>query len=707
MLKCLLQSLVAIALLCGAALADEGMWLYNAFPSAKVKAKYGFEPTRAWLDHLRLSSVRFNNGGSGSFVSPDGLTFTNHHVASTCLAQLSSEKRDFMKTGFYAKTRKQEAKCPDLELNVLQQIEDVTPQIQAAGTAGMSTADRGQAQRAKMAEIESSCNKKTGLRCDVVTLYSGGMYHLYKYKKYTDVRLVFAPEFEAAFFGGDADNFEYPRYNLDIAFFRVYEKNAPVRLRNSLKWSRGGVKENDLVFVSGHPGSTDRLRTMAQLAFMRELEYPFLLQTLQRWNTALKGYGSKDAESARQSQEDIFSLENSIKAYTGEFSGLKDQSLMARKAAEEQKLKDFVANDPNMKDVGDPWAAIANATKIHTDIYYPYLYLEKRFGFRGTLNSYARHFVRLAEERKKPSEQRLREYRESALPSLEQTVLSTAPIYKGLETAWFETSLADAAQRLGDNPAMLAVLKGRKPEDVAREAIAGTKLDDVDYRRELWSNPEAARSSQDPLLVIMRVIDQAAREVRKKYDDQVEAVERTEGAKIARARFAQSGTEAYPDATFTLRLSYGAVKGYVEGSEGPTPPGTNLPYFTTIAGAFEHAANHDSKPPYNLPASWMKAKSKLKGDTPLNVVQTADIIGGNSGSPVVNTAGEVVGIIFDGNIYSNAWNFAFEDKFGRAIQVDSRGIMEILQTVYGATGLANELMGTQAANPAAKHGAKK
>lgn len=702
MLKRAVVSLIVLALFSGAAVADEGMWLYNAFPSTQVKAKYGFEPTKAWLDHLRLSSVRFNNGGSGSFVSPDGLTFTNHHVASTCLAQLSSEKRDYMKTGFYAKTRKQEAKCPDLELNVLQEIEDVTQQVQGAGTPEMSTAQKGQAERAKMSEIESACNRKTGMRCDVVTLYSGGMYHLYKYKKYTDVRLVFAPEFEAAFFGGDPDNFEYPRYDLDITFFRVYENNAPVHLKNSLKWSRAGVKESDLIFVSGHPGSTDRLRTTAQLAFMKAVEYPFLLRTLELWNTAMKTYSGKSPEAERQAQEDIFGLENSIKAYKGEFSGLNDQALMARKVADERQLRAFVANNPKMKDVGDPWGAIADATKVHDEIYYPFLYLERRFGFRGMLNGYARNLLRLAEERKKPNEKRLREYRDSALPSLEQTVLSTAPIYKGLETAWFETSLADAAQKLKDNPAIQAVLRGRKPEDVAREAIANTRLDDVEYRKQLWNDPAAVESSQDPLIVIMRAVDQPARELRKKYDDQVDAVERTEGAKIARARFAQSGTEAYPDATFTLRLSYGAVKGYVEGNEGPTPPGTKLPYFTTMAGAFEHAARHGSKPPYNLPDSWLRAKSKLKGDTPLNVVETADIIGGNSGSPVVNTAGEVVGIIFDGNIYSNAWNFAYEDTFGRSIQVDGRGIIEALRTIYGAEALVDELTGVAPQKPAAK-----
>lgn len=679
-------------------MADEGMWLFNAFPGSKVKADYGFEPSQAWLDHIRLSSVRFNSGGSGSFVSPDGLTFTNHHVGAECLAQISTATRDYMKTGFYAKTRKDEVRCPDLELNVLEGIEDVTAQVQSAGTPAMNTAEKGQAERARMSELESACGKTTGLRCDVVTLYSGGMYHLYKYKKYTDVRLVFAPEFEAAFFGGDPDNFEYPRYDLDITFFRVYENGQPAHLKDYLKWANTGVKEGDLIFVSGNPGRTDRMRTMAQLQFMKELQYPFTMETLELWHRALDQFAAKSPENARQAQEDIFGLENSIKAYKGEYSGLTDSALMAKKTAAEQSLKEFIANHAQLKqETGDPWAALANAVNVQRRIFIPHVYLERQFGFHGTLPEYARILLRLAEERKKPSEQRLREYRESALPSLEQTVLSTAPIYKGLETVWLETSLSDAARRLGDDPAIKAVLKGRNPVEVARDAIAGTKLADLEYRKQLWSNAAAVESSQDPLIVMMRAIDPEARDLRKQFDDEVDAVNRAEGAKIARARFAQLGTEAYPDATFTLRLSYGAVRGYTEGDEGPTPPGTKLPYFTTIAGAYDHATKHGNKPPYKLPESWMKAKPRVNGSTPLNVVETADIIGGNSGSPVVNTAGKVVGIIFDGNIYSNAWNFAYDDKYGRSLQVDSRGIIESLKNIYGANRLIHELLGTPTA----------
>jgi hypothetical protein len=695
---------VLVAMLAPFALADEGMWLFEAFPSQKVKAKYGFEPSKAWLDHVRLSSVRFNNGGSGSFVSPDGLAFTNHHIGADCLAQLSTAKQDYMKTGFYASTRAQEAKCPDLELNVLEDIQDVTARVQGAAKPGMDTAEQARAQRAEMSNIENECHKSTGLRCDVITLYSGGRYHLYKYKKYTDVRLVFAPEFEIAFFGGDPDNFEYPRYDLDITFFRIYENNQPVHLKNYFKWSAAGVKDGQLIFVSGNPGSTDRLRTMAELDFMQKIEYPFMLRELKLWNSAINKWGAEAPENARQAQEDIFGLENSIKAYTGEFQGLNDKELMDKKAAEEQSLRQFVASHENVKaEVGDPWAALAQAAKTNAEIMTPFMYFERRMGFRGTLNHYARDLVRLAAERQKPNDQRLREYRESALPSLEQTLFSTAPIYKGLETVWFTTSLTDLAQQKPDDPVLKQILNGRSPQEVAKEAIANSKLNDVAYRKQLYEGGEKAiAASTDPLIVIMRVIDPESRRLRKEYDDQVDAVSRTEGAKVAKARFEQGGTNVYPDATFTLRLSYGDVRGYIEGNEGPTPPGTRLPYFTTIGGAYEHAAKHGSKPPYQLPASWLRAKPKLNLNTPLNVVETADIIGGNSGSPVVNTAGEVVGIIFDGNIYSNAWNFMYSDKFARSLHVDSRGIIESLRKIYGADGLANELLGTAAVPAKAK-----
>jgi hypothetical protein len=682
LLLCLLGSLLSNFY----AFGDEGMWLYNAFPKDKVKAKYGFEPSQQWLDHVRLSSVRFNNGGSGSFVSPDGLTFTNHHVGATCVQQLSTGGKDYMKAGFYAKTRAEEAKCPDLELNVLVGIEDVSAKVKESMKPGMSAADAGQAQRAAMSTIEQDCAKSTGMRCDVVTFYSGEVYNLYKYKKYTDVRLVFAPEFDAAFFGGDPDNFTYPRYDLDITFFRIYENDRPVHLDNYLRWSQTGAKDGDLVFVSGHPGSTARLRTTSQLEYLRDVDYASRIESYKRRIALLQKFGAESEENARIAKEDLFGLQNALKAFTGYLGGLENKDEMAKKASQEEQMRaTFKKQNSN---AGDPWDEIAHAMKVQKDMYLPLTYVERLRGFNSELARFARDLVRVSAEKTKPNGERLREYRDSSLPSLEQELFSTAPIYKSLETVTLADSLAQMQQALGaDSDAVKKTLNGKTADEVAKDAIANTKLDDVAVRKQLYQGGTAAiQASTDPLIVLMRTIDPDARALRKQYDDQVDSVERRDGATIAKIRFAQSGFNAYPDATFTLRLSYGAVKGYSENAK-------HIPYFTDFAGGFQHAAEHDNKDPYHLPDSWMNAKSKLNLKTPLNFVTTADIIGGNSGSPTINKNGQVVGIVFDGNIESLVWNFFYTDDVARAVHVDSRGIQEALRKIYVANALADELAG--------------
>jgi hypothetical protein len=670
------------------AIGDEGMWLYNSFPKNKVKTKYGFEPTQQWLDHVRLSSVRFNNGASGSFVSADGLTLTNHHVGAECIQQLSTGGRDYMKTGFYAHSLADEAKCPDLELNQLLTIEDVTAQVNAAVKPEMSVADAGQARRGAMSGIEKSCASSTGLRCDVVTLYAGGVYNLYQYKKYTDVRLVFAPEFDTAFFGGDPDNFNYPRYDLDVAFFRVYESGKPAHLDNYLHWSRAGVKEGDLIFVSGHPGSTDRLKTVSELEFLRDVRYPSLLALFTRRIALLQNFGAISAENARIAQEQIFGYQNGYKAITGSERGLKDEDLMAAKALDEKKLRATVASNPKLNvEVGDPWSAIAQAMIVEKQIYLPLVYLERQYGFNSQLVGIARTLVRVTQEKTKPNGERLREYADSGLPSLEQELFSTAPIYKSLETVTLADSMAQMREALGEqNPIVQKALGGNSATEVAENLIEGTKLDDVAVRKQLYAGGVAAiEASSDPLIVLVRSIDPGARAVRKRYDDEVEAVERQENAKIANARFAQGGFNEPPDATFTLRLAYGVVRGYTENARP-------IPYFTTFAGVYQHAAEHGNEPPYRLPEGWMTSKSKLNLDTPVDFVATADTIGGNSGSPLVNQAGEIVGVNFDRNMQALPRNFFFEDKVGRNISVDVRGIQEALRHMYDATALADELI---------------
>ena len=687
---------LASALLCSSvAVADEGMWLYNEPPKDKIKAKYGFDLTQPWLDHIRLSSVRFNNGGSGSFVSPDGLTFTNHHVGAACVQQLSTEGHDYIKTGFYAKTQADEAKCPNLELNQLVGIDDVTGKVNAAVKPGMSAAETGTAQRAAMSQIEKDCATSTGLRCDVVIFYSGQVYNLYKYKKYTDVRLVFAPEFEIAFFGGDPDNFTYPRYDLDITFFRVYENGKPAHPDNYLKWSTTGVADGDLIFVSGHPGNTGRLLTMAQLEFLRDVQYPSVLNILKRRIALLEDFSKQSAENARVAKEDLFGLQNSLKGVNGYQSGLLDKTIMDQKNADEAKLRASFKSDPKNAGAADPWDEIAQAIKVQQSIYMNLTYVERLRGF-PRLATNARTLVRAATEKTLPNQDRLREFRDSALPSLEQQLFSTEPIYKNLEIADLTQSLTEMEEALlKDNPDVQKVLQGKTPSDAARDLINNTKLDDVSVRKQLYDGGKAAvDASTDPLIVVMRTIDADARAVRKEFEDKVDSVVRRDGGAVAKARFAQSGFTQPPDATFTLRLSYGVVKGYEEN-------GKPIPFSTNLGGAYERAAEHGSQPPYSLPESWIKSKSTLDLKTPFNFVSTADIIGGNSGSPTVNKKGEVVGIIFDGNIQSLPWNFAYSDVQGRAVSVDSRAIQEALRKIYGATALADELMSKKAAGAAA------
>ncbi len=680
------------------------MWLYNNPPLKQLAEKYRFEPTQQWLEHLQKASVRFNSGGSGSFVSPNGLVITNHHVGADTLQKLSSAEHNYLHDGFYAKSAADEPRALDLELNVLQSIEDVTERVNAAVQSGMDSAAALAARRAAVAEIEKESKEKTGLRSDVVTLYQGGSYQLYRYKIYTDVRLVFAPEQQAAFFGGDPDNFEYPRYDLDICLFRVYENGKPAQIESYLKFNPGGPQENDLVFVSGSPGHTDRELTVAELADLRDRLLPQYLATYYRREVALKAYSDRANENARRARDDLFGIQNSRKAMTGMLAGLLDPELFGKLESAEKQLRSEMeqraATEPQFRNAlaaYDKIKAARRAIEQNAPVYDYYeserrrlgLYRQPR-GFTGTLFKYARHLVRLAEERGKPNGERLPPYQDSSRPSLELDVLSSQPVYDDLETLLLSDSLTDLASRFGpDDPLVRKVLAGKSPRARAAELVSGTKLKDLGFRKKMWTSESAAlQAANDSMLALAALIDPPARAAAKVLDTNEEAKQQAYG-EIAKARFALRGTSAYPDATFTLRLSYGTVHGYEENGKPVAP-------FTDFAGLYARSAEHDNKEPFDLPQRWVERKDKLSLGTKFNFICDADIIGGNSGSPVVNQAGQFVGIIFDGNIQSLVLDYIYDNKQARAVSVDSAAILEALQKIYEARPLVEELVGKPA-----------
>jgi hypothetical protein len=671
---------------------DEGMWLFTNPPREYLKKQYDFDATPEWLEHVQKSSVRFNSGGSGSFVSPDGLVMTNHHVGADCLQKISSEKHNYLRDGFHARTRADEHKCTDLELNVLMSIEDVTERVKAAIKPDMSTDKAFAARRAVMAEIEKESLDKTGLRSDVITLYEGGQYHLYRFKKYTDVRLVFAPEKQIAFFGGDPDNFEYPRYDLDVCFFRVYENNKPAKIEHYLKWSKAGAKDGELVFVSGHPGHTTRQATLAELDYLRDIGYPFVLQRLNRLEVLLMAFSIRNDENARQANEFLFGVQNSRKARIGGLAALLDPQLMARKKEQEKKLRAKAKEDESLKDARDAWDRIAQAQKVRADNIRNFTLLEGArggaAGFNTELFDIARTLLRAAAEKPKPNSKRLREFRDSNLESLEFQLFSEAPIYDNYEKVKLTDSLTFLANELGaDYPLVKRVLAGKSPSERAYELISGTKLKDVKLRKKLYNGGQGAiDAANDPMIELARLVDPDARKVRKIIESEVEEVQRQAYAEIAKVKFALEGTSTYPDATFTLRLAFGQVKGYQE-------DGKHVPFETTFAGMYKHSAEHHNREPFDLPPRWVERKDRLNLKTPINFICTADIIGGNSGSPVINRQAEVVGLIFDGNIQSLALDFAYSDEQARALSVHSAGIVEALRKVYDAEELAAELTG--------------
>jgi len=683
-------SLLALTLAAPSLRAEEGMWTFDNPPTKQIQEKYGWAPDQAWLDHVRLSSLRFP-GGSGSFVSRDGLVLTNHHVGRGWIQRVSSKDADYVQNGFAAATREQEIKVPGLEVMTLMTMDNITERLAKALKEGLPEKEALKAREVEIEKIKGEMQQKSGLTCEHVSLYQGGEHWIYSYKKHTDVRLVFAPEQQIAFFGGDPDNFTFPRQDLDFSVFRVYENGQPYQPKDFLHWTQTGLKAGDLTFVTGHPGRTNRQDTYAQMLYSRDVAIPMRLASLERRKSALVEYAKFSPEASRQVGTQIFGVENSMKALTGYLSGLKDRSAMARIEAAEKELRAKVARDPKLAPAGESWGKIEQATKVARG-------MAKESLNVGTANStllgHALALVRIADEAALPSEKRLPEYSDANLKTQRTRLGVPSPYYPEQETFLFTKGLAEAARELGpEHRFVKAMLGGKTPGEVAKAAVAGSRLGDPEVRKTLLAGgKKALAESTDPMILLARKLDPIARELRKRQEDLVTSVLTEQASRIARARFAINGKNTYPDATFTLRISYGAVAGYPAN-------GTFIQPFTTFGGLFDRydgwggneARAHDGA--WTLPQRWVDRRGALDPSVPYNFAHKVDIIGGNSGSPVIDRKGELVGLIFDGNIESLPGNYFYDEKVNRGVAVDARAIIQALDKVYGATGLVAELTG--------------
>ncbi|MDO5553281.1 MAG: S46 family peptidase [Planctomycetia bacterium] len=677
------------------ATADEGMWLFNSPPKQQLKERYNYELTDDFLDLLQKSSVRFSNGGSGSFVSPQGLVMTNHHVALSLVEKLSTTERDLVKSGYYAARQEEELKCRDIELVMLDHIVNVTSQVNAAVTSEMTFEQAQNARRSVMSRLEKEAADASGLKCEVVTLFQGGQYHLYCYKAFKDVRLVFAPEVAVGFFGGDPDNFEYPRYNLDVSFFRVYENGEPYHPDRYLKWSERGAADGELVFVSGHPGRTNRFDTPEHLLFQRDVYYPYYMNKLRRNEILLADYSETGSEFARAVSSELFRLRNSRKNRTGILAGLQSPAVFEKISSDWQQFTSTAVEKKLLDaDAEGPETTIYNALVRWNEIFLIHELFENQAAFDSRLFKIARGIVRCVTESGKPNESRLREYRETELASTKEKILSPAVIDKRLELLRLTDSLnlylelTQGAEYDDDESGEegYGVLGGFSPGERAAQLLAGTQLDKLDVRtRHLNMSLEELEESDDLMIQFALGVDPVARDVRALYETEVAEPMRQAYAELAKTRMRLDPRRTYPDATFTLRLSYGKVAGYTSAS------GESIPAWTTISGAYQHARDHRLEPPYDLPERWFDNEEQVNGEVPLNLVTTNDIIGGNSGSPLVNGKGEIVGLIFDGNLESLSGNFVYTEQRARAVSVHSSGIIEIINRIYDARRVVEEI----------------
>ncbi|MBI2429675.1 MAG: S46 family peptidase [Ignavibacteriales bacterium] len=684
-MKQIMHIMAGFVLILSAVYADEGMWTFDNPPGKQLKEKYGFDVTEDWMTHVRLSSVRFNDGGSGSFISPNGLVMTNHHVGLGQIQKLSTQENDFVKNGFYAKTTSAELRCPDLELNVLVEMENVTEKILGTAKEGMTQKEALSARKSKIAELTKESRERTGLRSDIVPFYNGSEYWIYRYKKFTDVRLVMAPEEQIAFFGGDPDNFTFPRYDLDMTFFRVYENDKPYNPPHYLKWKTAGASDGELVFVSGHPGSTNRQQTVSQIEYARDYSYPNRLKNVERRLKVLRDYASRGEEQRRRAVTSIRGIENAQKAWTGEYNGLLDKNVMAKKIKEELNLREAVNANPELK-AKFAWAWDSVAAAIERS---KMMFKELTFrGVSGKLASNALTIARFAREIKKPNGERTAAFQDANIEATKYSLFSPAPIYPDLEEVQLADRFAEALDMLGSNdPWVKAVLDGKTPQEAAAFYINNTKLGDPAFRKALIeAGEEEITASQDPLIAMARRIVGIGDEMTAWQEKNISGITASASEAAGKARFAVYGKDLPPDATFTLRLSYGTVKVFPMN-------GTVAPSMTTMYGLYDRAYSFQNQPEFELPQRFKDGVNKVQLATAMNFVTTNDIIGGNSGSPVINKNAEVVGLIFDGNIESLSGRFVYEEARNRAVAVHTAAMIESLRKLYDASLLADEIEG--------------
>ena len=675
---------VCMVLASASAFAAEGMWTPDNLPKQQLQEKYKFSPGADWIGHTRRAALRLAGGCSGSFVSPSGLVLTNHHCVNSCVQQLSTAEKDFIKSGFYAKEQKDEIKCPEIELNRLDEISDASARVKAA-TEGKTGEAYSKAEKAVKSELEKECagDDSATTRCDVVNLYHGGIYDVYKYHRFQDVRLVFAPELAMAFFGGDPDNFNFPRYDLDMGVLRAYEGDKPAVVKDFFPFSKNGADAGELTIVVGNPGGTDRQLTISQLETTRDVDLLHRLLQLSEQRGVIEQFRSESEEHDRIAESDLFGTENSYKALKGRLEALQDPKVFELKRRQEAELRDYVNADPARKaKFGAAWDEIAKAQVTYREITVAHQFMEGRSGFFSKYFGYARTLVRGADERAKPNAERLREFGEARLPIITQGLFSTAPVYPDYEKVKLAWSLTKIREWLGaDNAFVKQVLGKESPRALAEKWVGGTKLGDPAVRKALWNDRDAVAKSDDPFIVLARSIDPQARAIRKRMENEVESVVDHNAELIAAARFEKYGTSVYPDATFTERFSFGEVSGW-------NLDGVPVKPFTDIAGAFARATGFE---PFALPQTWLDAKNALNMSQRFNFVTTNDIIGGNSGSPMINRNAEIVGLVFDGNIESLGGDYWFDGSVNRTVAVHSGAILEALHKVYKADRLAREL----------------